>query len=241
MVETGFPTSLADLFVKNRDRFLKRRRSSTQTKSSPPQPQPQSFPSPSSDEHVSSSAEQFDNEIQIESKSPSIAGVGNGCQSLETTGEISICKSDPSPSTRIKRNFIRKLVPKKLRRGKKLKKSKNKDQSGVEDVHKLDEIEEENQGPDDDDDDDDDESQTEEGSCKEDVGDKISTFVQLLRVESVKDELENVRKGKSLSGYLILILFVIVLAGLVGGKGVALLLTLVWCLILRFIGRQWRC
>ena len=191
-------------------------------------------------------------EIPIAESKFDCVGVGKGCESLErqikvdemeTIREILTCKSERSRSARIKRTFIKKFVPKRLRHGKKHGKSNNKDescsQSGV-DKHKLDEIEEEKQGPDDDGED---ESQTEEESCKEveEVGDKISASVQLLWVESemkvVKDKVENVRKGKS--GYLIL--FVIVLAGLVGGRGVALLLTLVWCLILRYNGRLRRC
>ena len=186
-------------------------------------------------------------EIQITEPKFDCVGVGKGCDSktqikveeMETRREILICKRECSRSARIKRNFIKKFVPKKLRHGKKQGKGNNKDQLGV-DIHKLDEIEEEKQGLDDDGED---ESQTEEESCKEveEVGDKISASVQLLWVESemkvVKDKVENVRKGKS--GYLIL--FVIVLAGLVGGRGVALLLTLVWCLILRYNGRLRRC
>ncbi|XWS20714.1 hypothetical protein CRYUN_Cryun31cG0126400 [Craigia yunnanensis] len=181
-------------------------------------------------------------EIQMARSKFDCVGVGKGCESLETQIKVEetrrealICKSERSRSARIKRNFIKKFVPKKLRHGMKQGKSNNKDQFGV-DIHKLDEIEEEEQALDDDGED---ESQTEEENCKEveEVGDKISTPVQLLWVDSemgvVKDKVENVRKGKS--GYLIL--FVIVLAGLVGGRGVALLLTLVWCLILRYIGR----
>ena len=191
-------------------------------------------------------------EIPIAESKFDCVGVGKGCESLErqikvdemeTIREILTCKSERSRSARIKRTFIKKFVPKRLRHGKKHGKSNNKDescsQSGV-DKHKLDEIEEEKQGPDDDGED---ESQTEEESCKEveEVGDMISTSVQLLLVESEmginKYKVENVRKGKP--GHLIL--FVIVLAGLVGGRGVALLLTLVWCLILRYIGRLRRC
>ncbi|XWS16665.1 hypothetical protein CRYUN_Cryun34aG0110500 [Craigia yunnanensis] len=187
-------------------------------------------------------------EIQIAEPKLDCVSVGKGCESLETQikveemetrREILICKRERGRSARIKRNFIKKFVPKKLRHGKQQGKSNNKDQLGV-DIRKLNEIEEEKQGLDDDGED---ESKTEEESCKEveEVGDMISTSVQLFWVESemgiVKDKVENVRKGKS--GHLIL--FVIVLAGLVGGRGVALLLTLVWCLILRYIGRQRRC
>ncbi|XWS11520.1 hypothetical protein CRYUN_Cryun37aG0005300 [Craigia yunnanensis] len=177
-------------------------------------------------------------EIQIAESKFDCVGVGKGCESLETQikveemetiREILTCKSERSRSARIKRTFIKKFVPKRLRHRKGQGKSNNKDescsQSGV-DIQKLDEIEEEKQGPDDDGED---ESQTEEESCKEveEVGEMISTSDQLLWVESemgiVKDKMGNVRKGKS--GYLIL--FVIVLAGLVGGRGVALLLALV--------------
>ncbi|XWS18007.1 hypothetical protein CRYUN_Cryun32bG0005200 [Craigia yunnanensis] len=189
-------------------------------------------------------------DIQIAESKFDCVGVGKGCESLETQikveemetrREILICKSVRTRCARIKRTFIKKFVPKKLRHGKKQGKSNNKDEScsqpGV-DMHKLDGIEEEKQGPDGDGED---ESKTEEKCCKqvEEGGDMISTSVQLLWVESemeiVKHKVGNVREGKS--GYLIL--FMIVLAGLVGGRGVALLLTLV-CLLsqsqVRFLG-----
>ncbi|XVF26343.1 hypothetical protein REPUB_Repub14bG0007900 [Reevesia pubescens] len=158
-------------------------------------------------------------EIQIAEPKFDCVAVGKGCESLEKEIEKSnerlICKSEFSRRARIKRSFIKKFVPKKLRHAKK-KQGKSKKE----------EIEEENQGLDDDDDGED-ESQTEEGSCK-----------GVLWVESetgtIKDEVaeeKNVRKGGK-SGYPILFVIVL-LAGLVGGRAVALLLTLVWCLILR--------
>ncbi|XP_022716471.1 uncharacterized protein LOC111275378 [Durio zibethinus] len=169
-------------------------------------------------------------ESQIAEMKFDCVGIGKGGQSLETqtkvdrTREILTCNSERSWSARFKRSFIKKFVPKKLRHG---KSNNNKDQLGV-DIQKLDEIEEEKQVLNEV------ESQTEEA--------RISTSVQVLWVESeirvVKNKVVNVRKGEK-SGYLIL--FVIVLAGLLGGRSVALLLTLVWCLILRFIGRPRRC
>ncbi|EOY25528.1 Ethylene-responsive nuclear / ethylene-regulated nuclear protein (ERT2)-like protein [Theobroma cacao] len=190
-------------------------------------------------------------EIQIaESKFDS---VDKGCDSesletqikvegMEKIREILICRSERSRSARIKANLIRKLVPKKLRNGKKQGKSNDTDepctQSGVE-IDKSDKIEEGKQGPEADDGEDESQVEVEEESCKqvEELGDRISTCAQLLWVEEsgmgvVKNKVGNDRKGKS--GYLIL--FVIVLAGLVGGRGLALLLTLVWCLIVRYIG-----
>ncbi|XP_022723822.1 uncharacterized protein LOC111280675 [Durio zibethinus] len=153
-------------------------------------------------------------EIQIAESKFDCVTVGKGCESLETQikedemetrREILACKSERSRTARIKRAFIKKFVSKKLRHGKKQGKSNNKDESYSE-LHKMNEIGEEKRGKDD-----------EEESCKE-VGDVVSTSVQHLWVESeigiVKDKVENVRKGKS--GYLIL--FVIVLAGLVGGR-----------------------
>ncbi|OMO73809.1 ethylene-responsive/regulated nuclear protein [Corchorus olitorius] len=64
--------------------------------------------------------------------------------------------------------------------------------------------------------------------------------IQSLGIELEKDNstataTATERKGKSSeSGYMILILFGTVLGGLLGGRGFALLLTLVWCLIVRY-------
>ncbi|XVE89378.1 hypothetical protein DITRI_Ditri19aG0196900 [Diplodiscus trichospermus] len=190
-------------------------------------------------------------EIQIAESKFDCVAVAKGCESMETQvkveemetrNEILVCsKTERSRSSRIKRTFVKKFVPKKLRLRKKQGKSNNKDEPCSQlraDTHnKLDEIEEEKQETND-------EREDESQSCIEDeeVGELISTSVQLLWVESemeiVKDKVGiNVRKGKS--GYLMLI--VIVLGGLAGGRGVALLLTLVWCLMLRYIGSDRRC
>ncbi|KAE8704480.1 hypothetical protein F3Y22_tig00110450pilonHSYRG00269 [Hibiscus syriacus] len=122
-------------------------------------------------------------------------------------------KIELSRSGRIKRHLIKKLVPKKFRHGKK----KNEDQLGAN-IHKM---------------------ELEEGSQEE----EIHRFDQVLWEESemgrVKEEkVEKGSSGQRVSGSVIVI---VLLAGVVlGGRGAAFFITLVWCLMLTFIGR-FRC
>ncbi|KAE8658901.1 hypothetical protein F3Y22_tig00116965pilonHSYRG00180 [Hibiscus syriacus] len=116
-------------------------------------------------------------------------------------------------SGRIKRHLIKKLVPKKLRHRKK----KNEDQWGA-DIHKT-ELEEESQ--------------------EEEIQRVDKVLWEESEMGRVKEE--KAEKGPSrqrLSGNVIVI---VLLAGLVlGGRGAALLITLVWCLMVTYIGR-FRC
>ncbi|KAL4271267.1 hypothetical protein GQ457_13G019080 [Hibiscus cannabinus] len=113
-------------------------------------------------------------------------------------------KMERSRSGRIKRHLIKKLVPKKLRHGKK----KNEYQCAAADIHKMEELE------------------LEEETQEE----------KTPRADQVPWE-ESGSSGHRLSTSVI----VVVLAGLlVGGRGAALLITLVWCLMLTYIGR-FRC
>ncbi|KAK8488258.1 hypothetical protein V6N13_104903 [Hibiscus sabdariffa] len=132
------------------------------------------------------------------------------------------CKSEGSRSSRMKTSLIKKFVPKKLRHGKGKKQGKsvgNKDKEASSSELEMEkEMEKEKQEPGD----------GEEDGSETEQGDMASTSDQLLQGESGT---ERVRKGNS--GYVILI---VLLAGLVGGRGVALLPTLVCCFILMYIG-----
>ncbi|GMI78592.1 hypothetical protein like AT5G44350 [Hibiscus trionum] len=113
-------------------------------------------------------------------------------------------KTELSRSGRIRRRLIKKLVPKKLRHGKK----KSEDQWGAADMHKMEEVEQETQE------------------------EKIPRADQDSWEES--ETAERRSSGHRLSASLI----VIVLAGLlVGGRGAALLITLVWCLMQTYVRR----
>ncbi|OMO83235.1 hypothetical protein CCACVL1_11486 [Corchorus capsularis] len=198
-------------------------------------------------------------EIEIEeSKSDSMEKVSES--EIEMLGkriEVLINESErvssSSRKAQIKANLIKKLVPKKLRKGKKQgNKKKNNNKNDDKDdgscnvtLETLMETVEE-----------DDESQVgveevdleieEEEDNDEEGGGRISTCsVQSLGIELEKEnstaaatataETAVERKVKSSeSGYMILILFGTVLGGLLGGRGFALLLTLVWCLIVRY-------
>ncbi|MBA0634280.1 hypothetical protein Godav_021810 [Gossypium davidsonii] len=118
---------------------------------------------------------------------------------------IITCKSERSRSARFKTSLIKKFVPKKLRHEKSKKQGKSNKKKDKESSNQVANEE--------------DESETEGGD-------------QVLQVES---EPENVRKRNSGTGYVVLLVMVI-LAGLIGGRGVALLLSVVCCLILIYIG-----
>ncbi|KAL4308234.1 hypothetical protein GQ457_01G039300 [Hibiscus cannabinus] len=122
--------------------------------------------------------------------------------------ETLACKSERNRSARIRTSLIKKFVPKKLRHGKRKKQGKSKEPSSEPEK----ETQEQEPGVD------------EEDESENEQGDMVSTSGRVLQVEP---EMEDVRKGNS--GYVILI---VVLAGLVGGRGVALFLTLVCYLIL---------
>ncbi|KAK8659977.1 hypothetical protein V6N13_030167 [Hibiscus sabdariffa] len=119
--------------------------------------------------------------------------------------ETLACKSERSRSARIRTSLIKKFVPKKLRHGKRKKQGKSKEPSSQSEK----ETQEQEPGVD------------EEDESENEQGDMVSTSGRVL------SEMEDVRKGNS--GYVVLI---VILAGLVGGRGVALFQTLVCYLIL---------
>ncbi|KAK8514358.1 hypothetical protein V6N13_063249 [Hibiscus sabdariffa] len=122
--------------------------------------------------------------------------------------ETLACKSGRSRSARIKTSLIKKFVPKKLRHGKRKKQGKSKEPSSQSEKETL----EREPGV------------GEEDESENEQGDMVSTSGRVLQVES---DMEDVRKGNS--GYVVLL---VILAGLVGGRGVALFLTLICYLIL---------
>ncbi|KAK8572646.1 hypothetical protein V6N12_028694 [Hibiscus sabdariffa] len=142
-------------------------------------------------------------EIQIAESEPDCAGETQiQVEEKETEGKIELSRSG-----RIKRHLIKKLVPKKLRHGKK----KNEYQCAAADIHKMEELEEETQE------------------------EKTSRADQVPWEESEKVETGSSGHRPSAS------VIVIVLVGLlVGGRGAALLITLLWYLMLTYIGR-FRC
>ncbi|KAL4366908.1 hypothetical protein GQ457_05G025940 [Hibiscus cannabinus] len=286
VVETGFPTSLVDLFVKNRDRLRKSSKRKCRFVAPPTPPLAQSpcnedLQSPDMDvgEVVFISRENNDDRripfhvafkvllavalavctgslaiwiliaalvlvlikfagarswgfLRPESEIPnglkSRAGETESpdpCELIELRDELKMesgketCKSEGSRSSRIKTSLIKKFVPKKLRHGKGKKqgrsvRSKEKEEASSSELEK--EKQEAGVGE-------------EEGSETE-QGDMVPRFDKLLQGESGR---ERVRKGNS--GYVILI---VLLAGLVGGRGVALFPTLVCCFIRMYTQRR---
>ncbi|GMI73170.1 hypothetical protein HRI_000986300 [Hibiscus trionum] len=295
VVETGFPTSVVDLFVKNGDRLRKSSKRKSGSTSSPqlltppthPLPRPASCnddrQSPETDvgEIVFITRENNDDEripfrvvlkvslavalavstgslaiwimmaalllvliefagarflglsrpepttlffypairtcLNLKPRADELVVKQQGTELVESEDELKMeietitCKNERSRSARIKTSLIKKFVPKKLRHGKRKKQgksNKDKEPSGRSEKQEA--------GVD------------EEDESENEGGDVISISDRVLQVES---EMEDVRKGNS--GYVILI---VILAGLIGGRGVAFFLTLACCFILICIG-----
>ncbi|KAK2644844.1 hypothetical protein Ddye_020039 [Dipteronia dyeriana] len=139
-------------------------------------------------------------------------------------------KNNRSRGTKIKEKLVKRLVPKKLRGGS--KKGKDQVESSSNQVScfsredKLGKLLEQEQ---------DNENESSIVSLKDERSSVGSVFYDETtcfdRQSQAEEKVEKDSEGKS--GYLILIL--IVLAGLVGGRIVALVLTLGWCLMLKLV------
>lgn len=144
------------------------------------------------------------------------------------------CKS--SKRAMIRAKIIKKFVPKKLRNAKKSKKMsketnnvevETQSSSDVSCYYELEEQEEEQEDP-------------RSESRKEGVNDEISSLGEGLEsgmeLPMVSEDGREERKGN----WVYLTLFLIALAGLLGGRILALLLTISWCFTLKLIGTRGR-
>ncbi|KAK0577848.1 hypothetical protein LWI29_001097 [Acer saccharum] len=141
-------------------------------------------------------------------------------------------KNNRSRGTKIKEKLVKRLVPKKLRGGS--KKGKDQVESSSNQVScfpredKLGRLLEQEQ---------DNENESSIVSLEDERSSVGSVFYDETtcfdRRSQAEEKVERESEGKS--GYLILIL--IVLAGLVGGRIVALVLTLGWCLMFKLVGK----
>lgn len=150
--------------------------------------------------------------------------------------DVSLCRKEQSRRAKMRAN-LKKLVPKKLCK-KKDKKCKEKEMdwsTGVCSCAVEDKLPEQRNCDKQEQDVEEDSSQSlsvkEEESCQgEEVPDESQAEAKMIVDE---ESVERKRQGNS--AYLILCL--IVLAGLVGGRVLALVLTVSWCLVLKLVGK----
>ncbi|KAL5578235.1 hypothetical protein UlMin_019934 [Ulmus minor] len=194
-------------------------------------------------------------EIEILEPKIDIEEKGYSCEKTNVIeeGEILVEKNKSSKKGKIRAKLIKNFVPKKLRSSKKSKKYKGNesssdvssyfedDASGKLEEQQEQEHEHRKQHPQ--------ESRNigskwvsvQEMFEKEDINYENCSFHGNLEVE-MELEVVGVEEGReerqrSLGNWVHLSLFLIVLAGLFGGRILALLLTIAWCVMLKLIGR----
>ncbi|PON50303.1 hypothetical protein PanWU01x14_223890 [Parasponia andersonii] len=152
-------------------------------------------------------------------------------EAMDGCGEVLVLdKSKGSKRAKIKAKIIKNFVPKKLRgsnKGKKKSKDNNNEVEASSDVSSNFEPEEQ-------------EDQRSE-SRKDSVNGEISSLDEGLQSETelaiVSEEVEEEKGREERKGnWVYLTLVLIALAGLFGGRIIALLLTISWCLMLKLIG-----
>ncbi|XP_031260162.1 uncharacterized protein LOC116118313 [Pistacia vera] len=172
---------------------------------------------------------EFVNEIGLKSPGREIHVPDSNCDGEKL--DVLIHKKERSRSAKIRRKFVKNFVPKKLRDAKKEWKNKEKEKEREKEKEKEKESE----------------SNSEIGlACLRDeklekiLGEEQDHVFGNSQAEADVGEVEEIveRERKGNSRYFS-ILLLIVLGGLVGGRVVALLCTLGWCLMLKLVGK-WR-
>lgn len=164
---------------------------------------------------------EFVDEIALKSPGREIQVADSNCDGEQC--DVLICKKDRSRSEKLRRKFVKKFVPKKLRDAKKEWKNREREKEREKKKEKVSD------------------SNSEIGlsGMKDENLQKISDQEQDFVVGNSQVEVGKVveiveRERKVNSGYFWILLFV-VLGGLLGGRVLALLCTLGWCLMLKLV------